>query len=117
MTVAITYIFVYFIVTMDDLALPFLKQASKGSSSTLKRKLVALSDRQSLPTKGKGNKETRKKTSSKTPDIISAPLPKVTQDRIQRNAAYSESSKNISKWLPVVMENRKVRVRLLSKRK
>ncbi|KAG0240366.1 Utp14 protein-domain-containing protein [Mortierella sp. GBAus27b] len=39
-------------------------------------------------------------------DTLSAPLPKIAQDRLNREAAYTESKKEVSKWLPVVQKNR-----------
>ncbi|KAF9575443.1 hypothetical protein EC968_003048 [Mortierella alpina] len=42
----------------------------------------------------------------KTTETLSAPLPKIVQDRLNRQAAYDESKKEVSKWLPIVQKNR-----------
>ncbi|KAF9355937.1 hypothetical protein BGX34_010178 [Mortierella sp. NVP85] len=43
---------------------------------------------------------------SKAVDTLAAPLPKIVQDRVNRQAAYEESKKEVSKWLPIVQKNR-----------
>ncbi|KAF8929147.1 hypothetical protein BGZ58_009148 [Dissophora ornata] len=42
----------------------------------------------------------------KTVDTLAAPLPKIVQDRLNRQAAYDETKKEVSKWLPIVQKNR-----------
>ncbi|KAF9426843.1 hypothetical protein BGZ76_002568 [Entomortierella beljakovae] len=42
----------------------------------------------------------------KTVDTLDAPLPKIVQDRLNRQAAYDESKKEVTKWLPIVQKNR-----------
>ncbi|KAK3839730.1 MAG: Utp14 protein-domain-containing protein [Linnemannia gamsii] len=39
-------------------------------------------------------------------ETLTAPLPKIVQDRLNRQAAYDESKKEVSKWLPIVQQNR-----------
>ncbi|KAF9121882.1 hypothetical protein BGW39_010190 [Mortierella sp. 14UC] len=39
-------------------------------------------------------------------ETLAAPLPKIVQDRLNRQAAYDESKKEVSKWLPLVQQNR-----------
>ncbi|KAG0009830.1 hypothetical protein BGZ80_002014 [Entomortierella chlamydospora] len=42
----------------------------------------------------------------KTVETLSAPLPKIVQDRLNRQAAYDETKKEVGKWLPIVQKNR-----------
>ncbi|KAG0345146.1 hypothetical protein BG004_003929 [Podila humilis] len=42
----------------------------------------------------------------KTIETLAAPLPKIVQDRLNRSAAYEETKKEVSKWLPIVQQNR-----------
>ncbi|KAI1320940.1 hypothetical protein EDD11_009263 [Mortierella claussenii] len=42
----------------------------------------------------------------KTVETLGAPLPKIVQDRLNRQAAYDEAKKEVSKWLPIVQQNR-----------
>ncbi|KAH7049810.1 small-subunit processome [Linnemannia elongata] len=44
--------------------------------------------------------------SGKSVETLAAPLPKIVQDRLNRQAAYDESKKEVSKWLPIVQQNR-----------
>ncbi|TPX70881.1 hypothetical protein SpCBS45565_g01475 [Spizellomyces sp. 'palustris'] len=46
------------------------------------------------------------KSTSKQTATIAAPLPKRIQDRYDRQAAYEESKKEVSKWAPLVKKNR-----------
>ncbi|KAJ3159375.1 hypothetical protein HDU86_001693 [Geranomyces michiganensis] len=39
-------------------------------------------------------------------DTVDAPLPKRIQDRIERQAAYEEAKKDVTKWQPLVKKNR-----------
>ncbi|KAF9578142.1 hypothetical protein BGW38_006215, partial [Lunasporangiospora selenospora] len=43
----------------------------------------------------------------KAVDTLAAPLPKIVQDRLNREAAYDTTKKQVSKWLPIIQENRK----------
>ncbi|KAF9358269.1 hypothetical protein BGX26_002137 [Mortierella sp. AD094] len=42
----------------------------------------------------------------KTVETLGAPLPKIVQDRLNRQAAYDETKKEVTKWLPIVQKNR-----------
>ncbi|KAG0299390.1 hypothetical protein BGZ98_010089 [Dissophora globulifera] len=42
----------------------------------------------------------------KVVDTLAAPLPKIVQDRLNRQAAYDEAKKEVTKWLPIVQKNR-----------
>ncbi|KAF9098877.1 hypothetical protein BGX27_000711 [Mortierella sp. AM989] len=42
----------------------------------------------------------------KTAETLGAPLPKIVQDRLNRQAAYDETKKEVTKWLPIVQKNR-----------
>lgn len=42
----------------------------------------------------------------KTVETLTAPLPKIVQDRLNRQAAYDEAKKEVTKWLPIVQQNR-----------
>lgn len=46
------------------------------------------------------------KDSLKAEESLAAPLPKRIQDRIHRQAAYEETSKDVSKWTPMIKKNR-----------
>ncbi|KAL1920156.1 uncharacterized protein VTP21DRAFT_1302 [Calcarisporiella thermophila] len=46
-------------------------------------------------------------TKLNTSQPLSAPLPKRIQEKFNRQAAYEEASKEISRWQPIVQENRK----------
>ncbi|KNC98242.1 uncharacterized protein SPPG_06642 [Spizellomyces punctatus DAOM BR117] len=46
------------------------------------------------------------KSTSKQMATIAAPLPKRVQDRYDRQAAYEETKKEVSKWAPLVKKNR-----------
>ncbi|KAG0239310.1 hypothetical protein BGW41_007795 [Actinomortierella wolfii] len=59
--------------------------------SSLKKNIQALES---------GNKK------GKAVETLAAPLPKIVQDRLNREAAYTEASKEVSKWLPIVQKNR-----------
>ncbi|KAF7724213.1 hypothetical protein EC973_001232 [Apophysomyces ossiformis] len=63
---------------------------NESSFRTLRQSLLELD--------GKG------KTAVKAP--LDAPLPKRIQDRVERQAAYKEANKEISRWQPTVKENR-----------
>ncbi|KAJ3183750.1 hypothetical protein HDU87_005866 [Geranomyces variabilis] len=39
-------------------------------------------------------------------DTVDAPLPKRVQDRVERQAAYAEAKKDLTKWQPLVKKNR-----------
>lgn len=41
-------------------------------------------------------------------DTLSAPLPKRIQDRLNRQAAYKEAKDEVTKWQPLVKQNREV---------
>jgi U3 small nucleolar RNA-associated protein 14 len=45
---------------------------------------------------------------SKIKDTLSAPLPKRIQDRLNRQAAYKEAKDEVTKWQPLVKQNREV---------
>lgn len=47
-------------------------------------------------------------SSIKSQTTVDAPLPKRIQDRLERQAAYKEANKEISKWDATVQENRQV---------
>lgn len=42
--------------------------------------------------------------------LVAAPLPKRIQGRLNRQAAYEETKKEVTKWQPIVKANREVRV-------
>ncbi|KAG0364419.1 Utp14 protein-domain-containing protein [Gamsiella multidivaricata] len=42
----------------------------------------------------------------KAVETLAAPLPKIVQDRLNRQAAYEEAKKEVTKWLPIVQKNR-----------
>lgn len=41
--------------------------------------------------------------------VVEAPLPKVQQDRIERQVAYMQTAKELSKWQPVIQQNRQAK--------
>ncbi|KAJ3174001.1 hypothetical protein HDU87_007215 [Geranomyces variabilis] len=46
------------------------------------------------------------KAKGKKIDTVDAPLPKRIQDRVERQAAYAEAKKDLTKWQPLVKKNR-----------
>src|ERR1700722_14037030 len=86
-------------VTLDDLAFPILNSTSRG--------LLAFGKSDKQKDKKSNASSSRGPKSDRTLNLIPPPLPKVEEDRIQRNVAYAEVSKDISKWLPIVAHNRK----------
>ena len=82
------------LLSLEGISIPYLKKAGDGSV----KKRIAVS--------ALGTGSGRRVAFDCRP--VDAPLPKIYEDRIKRKAAYKQVSKDISKWLPVVVKNRVV---------
>lgn len=78
--------------------------ADETSFAGLKRKIGDIADEgdlEKLGLEGKGK--------SKTVKVVETPLPKVQADRIERQVAYEHTSKDITKWQPIINKNRQAK--------
>lgn len=78
--------------------------ADETSFAGLKRRIGTIADNNELHKLGL--EKTRK---SSTVKVVETPLPKVQQDRIERQVAYAQTSKEISKWQPIIQKNRQAK--------
>lgn len=60
----------------------------------------------SLPHDGKRDEEQRGRKRGKRGTVLEAPLPKRTRERISREVAYEASSRELTRWAPIVRANR-----------
>lgn len=78
--------------------------ADETSFAGLKRRIGTIADDNDLHKLG-----LQKSRKSAVAKVVETPLPKVQQDRIERQVAYSQTSKDISKWQPIVQKNRQAK--------
>lgn len=76
--------------------------ADETAFSGLKRRLGAIADASELADLGLA----RPKRVPKQAQVVETPLPQAQQDRIERQVAYAQTAKDMSKWQPIVQRNR-----------
>lgn len=77
--------------------------ADETAFSGLKRRLGAIADAGELAELGIAGGSKR---GPKAAQVVETPLPRVQQDRIERQVAYTQTAKDMSKWQPIVQKNR-----------